>query len=305
MKTFSFIILMVLLLAVMVFSAGTVAAEEKSVDAKTIERLERLIKEQQQQLESMQQQLNQLKKATTDAQAEAKEAKSVAENVQTTVQPSAEKVVTSDQDRVKLAISGHVNRAVNIGRKVFGPSRLYLFTEYFYNQFEEIDPIHPIPFEDYVDAVGIETAATSFATEYSLIPNGRAATRLTELYERRPASHYFGDTCRRELSSPHHMHVDLYGNYIAGLCAGISLGDARQPDALFSGIDLDSSPFLKRVIREGVAGLFDWAVAEFGFKEDEDGYIAKCHVCLDIRRHLFKAGAGLKELNPSGFYKNL
>lgn len=198
-----------------------------------------------------------------------------------------------------------VNRAVNIGRKVFGPSRLYLFTEYFYNQFEEIDPIHPIPFEDYVDAVGIETAATSFATEYSLIPNGRAATRLTELYERRPASHYFGDTCRRELSSPHHMHVDLYGNYIAGLCAGISLGDARQPDALFSGIDLDSSPFLKRVIREGVAGLFDWAVAEFGFKEDEDGYIAKCHVCLDIRRHLFKAGAGLKELNPSGFYKNL
>jgi uncharacterized coiled-coil protein SlyX len=114
MKTFSVIIFIVLLLTAQVLFTGTVAAEEGKVDAKTIERLERLIKEQQQQLESMQQQLNQLKKATTDAQAEAKEAKSVVKNVQTTAQPSAEKVVTSGQDRVKLAISGWVNRAVNI-----------------------------------------------------------------------------------------------------------------------------------------------------------------------------------------------
>ena len=41
MKTFTLIILMVLLLAAEVFLASTVAAEEKSVDAETIERLER------------------------------------------------------------------------------------------------------------------------------------------------------------------------------------------------------------------------------------------------------------------------
>jgi uncharacterized coiled-coil protein SlyX len=115
MKIFSFIIFIVLLLTAQVFFTGTVAAEEGSVDAKTIERLERLIKEQQQQLESMQQQLNQLKKTTTDAQTEAKEAKSVAEKAKTTVQPPAGKVVTSrGGERVKLAISGQVNRAVNI-----------------------------------------------------------------------------------------------------------------------------------------------------------------------------------------------
>jgi predicted porin len=115
MKAFSFIISVVLLLAVQLFSAGTVAAEEKSVDAKTIERLERLIKQQQRQLESLQQQLNELKKTATEAQTEAKEAKSVAEEVKTTAQAPLEKVVTSGGgERVKLAISGQVNRAVNI-----------------------------------------------------------------------------------------------------------------------------------------------------------------------------------------------
>jgi cell division protein FtsB len=122
----AFIIFVVLLLAAQVFFAGTVAAQEGSVDAKTIERLERLIKEQQQQLESLQQQVNQLKKTATDAQTEAKEARSVADDTKsrvnqistakaTDVQAPTEKVVTSGGgERVKLAISGQVNRAVNI-----------------------------------------------------------------------------------------------------------------------------------------------------------------------------------------------
>jgi hypothetical protein len=82
---------------------------------KEVERLEGLIKEQQEQLQYLQQQVNQSKKAAAEAQTEAKEAKSVAEEAKTTVQPPVEKVVTSDGgERVKLAISGWVNRAVNI-----------------------------------------------------------------------------------------------------------------------------------------------------------------------------------------------
>jgi len=116
----------VLLLATLVFFVNTVAAEEGSVDAKTVERLERLIKEQQQQLESLQQQLNQLKKTATEAQTEAEEAKSAAEDLEervnrastakaTDVQAPTGKVVTSGGGkRMKLAISGQVNRAVSI-----------------------------------------------------------------------------------------------------------------------------------------------------------------------------------------------
>ncbi|MGB6930343.1 MAG: porin, partial [Syntrophobacteria bacterium] len=58
--------------------------------------------------------VNELKKTATQAQTEAKEAKSVAEEAKTTVQAPLEKVVTSGHERVKLAISGQVHRAVNV-----------------------------------------------------------------------------------------------------------------------------------------------------------------------------------------------
>ena len=99
-----------LLLAVWTYYVSPAAAQ----DAQTIERLERMIKQQQQQLESLQQQLNQLKQTAAEAQTQAKEAKSVAEEAKTTVQAPSAKTVTSGQERVKLAISGQVDRAVNV-----------------------------------------------------------------------------------------------------------------------------------------------------------------------------------------------
>jgi len=86
-------------------------------DAQKIERMERLIQQLQQQLESMQRELNLLKQTTTGTQTQAGDAKSLAEEAQTQArgfQPPPPKAVTSGQDRVKLAISGQVNRAVNI-----------------------------------------------------------------------------------------------------------------------------------------------------------------------------------------------
>jgi len=113
MKRNKGIIIIGLLLAVQVFFVSTVGAQEGTVDAQTVERLERLIKQQQQQLESLQQQLNQLKQTATDAQTQAEEAKSAAEEAQIT-EREVEKSVTSGQERVKVAISGQVNRAVNL-----------------------------------------------------------------------------------------------------------------------------------------------------------------------------------------------
>jgi len=110
----AFIFFGFLLLAIPLFLAGTVTAEEVTVDSKTVERLERLIREQQQQLELLQQQVNQLKQTAAATEAQAKEAKSLAEEAKTTVQAPVEKVVTSGQERVKLAISGQVNRAINL-----------------------------------------------------------------------------------------------------------------------------------------------------------------------------------------------
>lgn len=113
-KRSAWMVFVVLLLAAKVFFMGQAAAEEKTIDPQTVERLERLIREQQQQLEALQQQVDQLKQTATDAQAQAQEAKSVAQEAKTTAQAPADKIVTSGQERVKLAISGQVNRAVNV-----------------------------------------------------------------------------------------------------------------------------------------------------------------------------------------------
>jgi len=130
MKTFNFISF-VLLLSVHVFFISTVAAEEKTVDADKIERLEQLIKAQQQQLEYLQQQVNEMKKAADGVKAKAEEAKAaanqVAEDMERRVDtsstarialdqpPSHDKVIASGGgERMRLSINGFVNRAVNI-----------------------------------------------------------------------------------------------------------------------------------------------------------------------------------------------
>jgi predicted porin len=123
------------LLLVQSFLANQVSAQEKTLDTKKIERLEQLIRAQQQQLEYLQQQLNELKEAAATAQPGEKETTSVAEE-EKAAEPPAEKVVTPDhwekwapvadvappdpkvvtssQEQVKLSIYGMVNRAVNV-----------------------------------------------------------------------------------------------------------------------------------------------------------------------------------------------
>ena len=133
MRTSSIVFLV--LLVVQPFHARPVSAQEKTIDASTIERLEQLIKAQQQQLEYLQQQLNELKETAATAQPGKQEATSVADEGKAAeppsekivtpdqwekwapvadVEPPDPKVVTSSQEQVKLSIYGMVNRAVNV-----------------------------------------------------------------------------------------------------------------------------------------------------------------------------------------------
>ena len=113
-------ILLGLLLAVQMVFVSPASAQQGTADAKTVERLERMIKEQQQQLESMRRELNQLKQTAAEAQTKAAEAKSEASQATTAVQETIGKkdefrnLVSSSPGNIKLAISGQVNRAVNI-----------------------------------------------------------------------------------------------------------------------------------------------------------------------------------------------
>jgi hypothetical protein len=114
MKHTTFIYALALLLAVQGTLSTQVMAEPVTVDSKMIERLENLINSQQKQLDALQQEVNQLKQATTAAQSQASEAKTIAAAAKATVQSPADKVVTSGEERVKIVVSGQINRAINV-----------------------------------------------------------------------------------------------------------------------------------------------------------------------------------------------
>ena len=114
MKRKVFIGFVGLLIAFQLPFAGTAFSAGGTVDVKTVERLENLIKAQQQQLEMLQQEVAELKKTTADAQTQAMSAKAVADEMKTASLVTVEKAVTSGSDKVKLVLSGQINRAMNI-----------------------------------------------------------------------------------------------------------------------------------------------------------------------------------------------
>lgn len=116
-----------------VFLTAPVAAQTVAVDAALLQRLQQVIEQQQQQLERQSTQLDtqaqtidnlktsveQLQDQSTTTRNIATKAQTVAEEANDTAQKAGarevlDKTVTSGTERVRLSISGHINRAINI-----------------------------------------------------------------------------------------------------------------------------------------------------------------------------------------------
>ncbi len=193
-----------------------------------------------------------------------------------------------------------IDRAIKVGAKIFGEN-LMIYQLEFYRQFKEIGLRGTMRFEEYLEKFGVD--GLRFV---ELIPMGRACYKLRDLFRKYPAKRFFHENCRRELLREWHTHIDNYGNYITGYCGGLSLGDARELDKLLEeGIDLDERPILKFLVSENLGELYRFTVSEFDYVERADGYISKCDLCLDIRRHIVLQTGEFKELAPRMFYFNL
>lgn len=201
-----------------------------------------------------------------------------------------------------------IERAAKISRRIFGRNTI-IYQESFFNQMMSIGLKGTISFEEYLlimskrDPLGLY-----YGLSYpSMLLMGRLPYRLGHLYRKRPAREFFGESCLEELTRNWHVHVDNYYNYITGYCAGISLGDARELETLCQdGIDLDEHPIIGRLTSfEGIKKLFIYASENYGYKERENGYISKCHLCLDIRKHIVSQTNDFEELRPREFYKHL
>jgi hypothetical protein len=108
--------------------------------------------------------------------------------------------------------------------------------------------------------------------------------------------------CARELSDTGHFHIDLFGNYIPGLCTGLAI--ARED--LGKGLAEEKYPLLTRLNAKGIRGLLELAQADFGFAPALPGYLNKCDLCTEIRFFLVgKNVPEFQELSPRGFYREL
>ena len=105
--------------------------------------------------------------------------------------------------------------------------------------------------------------------------------------------------CERELSDTSHFHVDLFGNYIPGLCSGLSIS--------FKDLGQDLSeqgyPVITTLFQSGIKGLFDLAHRNFEYRPARSKYINKCDLCTEIRSVMAtRANGGRAELQPKEFY---
>lgn len=183
-------------------------------------------------------------------------------------------------------------RAVRTALELFEGRNVLVYQRVFFEEFSRFGIKGTLCFEEYLRLGGGLGHA-------ELLLSGRAVYKLAHLFPKYPARRFFGISCRPKLIRDWHVHVDNYCNFVPGFCAGLSLGDARSLESVVSGIELTERPVLRALLTD-LEELYRLGTA-YGYKEREDGYISKCHLCLDIRRYLSRCG-NFPELRPRFFY---
>ena len=191
------------------------------------------------------------------------------------------------------------DRCIRISQDVFGPNVMVYQMEY-YRLFKQLGITGRLSIEEY-----LKRTRQEFLTDtIELFLMGRAAEKLKSLYPGYPSKQFFDTPCQPNFLRSWHNHFDNYGNFMPGYCGGISLGSWFELDRLLKeGMNLEDHPVLKNLVKEDIRGLLNLALDK-GFQERRDGYVSKCHLCLDIRKHLVSSG-DYDELKPREFYKQL
>jgi hypothetical protein len=107
-----------------------------------------------------------------------------------------------------------------------------------------------------------------------------------------------GSGCK-ELGQTAHFHFDLYGNYIPGLCSGLSISRSD----LGKELPPREYPIISALYNGGIGSLLCMAMEAYGFEASRSSYRVKCELCYEIRRYLaVDRGLDTKELQPRGHY---
>ncbi|MCP4895546.1 MAG: radical SAM protein [bacterium] len=192
----------------------------------------------------------------------------------------------------------NTRRCVEIGQHVFGPQGVIIYQPQMYQLLESLENDGKHTLEEACAELAVDPASSWVPQSYGVIPSGRATTDLRSCFRASPPESFEGITCADHLLNTSHFHIDPCGNLITGLCAGIRMASVYD---LHPAITPESHPVSYRLIEDGPYVLMLEAVASHGYEPRQTGYISRCDLCVDVRRHLWQTGR-FHELQPDGFY---
>ena len=196
-------------------------------------------------------------------------------------------------------------RAVRTALEVFGSRRVIVYLPEYLEIVQRFDLERPTPLSRYEQVFSPEEARRILWQGYGIISGGRSGYRLGHLIPKYPAEAFANMKCAGEILYPPHSHFDLYGNYISGFCGGLTIGRWRELDQGLVNFRGGRYPRLIEVlIKRGPYGLLELAREEIDYQPLPEGYVGKCHLCVDLRRHLVEVG-DFTELEPRSFYRHI
>lgn len=195
--------------------------------------------------------------------------------------------------------------AIEVAIEIFGPERVIVYTSDWIEQIWHFGLENPVSINQYVLAYGGETAGLMFWDGYGLVSGGRAGYTLGRLKELEPAEAFRDEDCASELIYAAHAHLDPYGSFTTNFCGGLSLGAWSTVDDLRARIQAgELSRLINLLVEHGPYGMAELAQDQYGYTPLPAGYVGKCHLCVDVRRHLHRqaAAGSFPELSPTQFY---
>lgn len=222
----------------------------------------------------------------------------------------------SGVNRLLLSISPFHNEfisAKNIKKlckdilSVLGYDGLFPWNQGYFYFLERVNPKIPVKLEDYFNKFSLSEILYQLTSVMYIHPGGRGAYLMAKYMDLSPAESLLNIDCCDNLASPVHAHIDYRGNYITGFCSGLRIGEEKAFDLkkLYrEGIYLEDYPVLEILTGGGLKELYNFA-GKNGYKPKEEGYVAPCHLCLDIRIYLYFKKERYKELYPDFFYEEL
>jgi hypothetical protein len=170
----------------------------------------------------------------------------------------------------------------------------------FFSDLSTLDDQRPHGMEEYQELFGDDYVAR-LPGQYWISPGGRALETFRDSAAPKPIEGLVAESRRgcSELAGVSHFHIDLYQNYVPGLCSGLSI---RRRD-LGVALDPEEYPLISRLFAGGIGGLLSYAAEEYDFEPSKAAYGTKCELCYEIRRFMVvDRGLDSHELQPQGHY---